>query len=50
MTTAKRFDGFPSRGMFTPVHNAFFSTLLPDIDNIAELKAVYQIAHPRCGD
>lgn len=43
MTTTKRFGGFPSRGMFTPVHNAFFSSLLPDIEDMAELKATLHV-------
>lgn len=34
----KMFSGFPGRGRFTPIHNVFFATLLPDIDDLAELK------------
>lgn len=36
---AKRFDGFPARGKFTAMHNSFFSSLLPQIDDLEELKA-----------
>ncbi len=34
----KQFNGFPARMEFTPVPNLFFSTLLPQITDIAELK------------
>ena len=37
------FRGFPSRLSFTPVPNLFFNRLLPDIDNLAELKLVLHI-------
>ena len=42
----KTFGGFPSgRVEFTPIPNAFFSSLLPEITDIAELKAtLYAIA------
>jgi DNA replication protein len=40
----KNFSGFPSgRVEFTPVPNAFFSALLPDIDDLAELKVTLHI-------
>ena len=39
----KQFDGFPARMQFTPVPNLFFSSLLPQIDNIAELKLTLHI-------
>ncbi|MES0278625.1 MAG: DnaD domain protein [Dehalococcoidales bacterium] len=32
------FDGFPARMQFTRIPNVFFSRLLPQIDDIAELK------------
>ena len=41
----KRFSGFPARTEFTPLPNAFFSNLLLQITDIAELKAtLYLIA------
>lgn len=39
----KQFNGFPARMQFTPVPNLFFSSLLPEIDNISELKVTLQI-------
>ena len=39
----KQFDGFPARMQFTPVPNLFFSTLLPQIKNIAELKVTLHV-------
>jgi len=39
----KRFEGFPSRMRFTAVPNLFFSDLLPQIDDIAELKTTLHI-------
>lgn len=39
----KDFQGFPSRMEFTAVPNVFFSGLLPEIDDIAELKATLHI-------
>jgi len=39
----KQFDGFPARMQFTPVPNLFFSALLPQISDIAELKATLHI-------
>jgi DNA replication protein len=38
-----RFQGFPSRTEFTPVPNAFFGALLPEIDDIDELKVTLHI-------
>ncbi|MEK7354323.1 MAG: DnaD domain protein, partial [Chloroflexota bacterium] len=35
--------GFPARMQFTPVPNLFFSSLLPRINNIAELKVTLHI-------
>lgn len=41
----KQFNGFPARTEFTPVPNAFFSSLLSEIDSLAELKTtLYVIA------
>ena len=41
----KRFSGFPARTEFTPLPNAFFSSLLLQITDMAELKAtLYLIA------
>jgi len=34
----KRFQGFPDRMRYTPVPNIFFTTLLSQIDDLAELK------------
>ena len=34
----KQFDGFPARMEFTSIPNVFFSRLLPQIDDMAELK------------
>jgi DnaD/phage-associated family protein len=34
----KEFSGFPARTQFTPIPNPFFSSLLPQISDIAELK------------
>ena len=39
----KRFDGFPARTEFTPLPNAFFSALLPQITDIAELKVTLHV-------
>ena len=39
----KQFNGFPARMQFTPVPNLFFSSLLPQINNIAELKVTLHI-------
>jgi len=41
----KSFSGFPKRSQFTPIPNAFFSQLLPQIDSLSELKvSLYIIA------
>ena len=34
----KEFTGFPTRMEFTPIPNPFFSSLMPQISDIAELK------------
>ena len=39
----KKFSGFPARTEFTPIPNAFFSSLLPQITDIAELKTTLHI-------
>ncbi len=39
----KGFDGFPGKTMFTPIPNLFFSTVLPQIDDLAELKVTLHI-------
>jgi DNA replication protein len=39
----EQFKGFPAKSQFTAVPNAFFSTLLPQIDDIAELKVTLHI-------
>jgi len=39
----KQFTGFPARMQFTSVPNFFFSTLLPQISDIAELKTTLHI-------
>jgi len=39
----KQFNGFPARMEFTPLPNLFFSALLPEISDIAELKTTLHI-------
>ena len=39
----KEFTGFPAKTQFTPLPNSFFSTLLPQISDIAELKTTLHI-------
>ncbi len=39
----KQFNGFPARMEFTPLPNLFFSALVPEISDIAELKATLHI-------
>jgi DNA replication protein len=39
----EKFGGFPARMQFTPVPNVFFSNLLPQIGDIAELKTTLHI-------
>ena len=38
-----KFQGFPSRTEFTPVPNAFFGTLLAEIDDVDELKVTLHV-------
>jgi DNA replication protein len=39
----KQFQGFPARMEFTAVPNVFFSGLLPEIDDVAELKTTLHV-------
>lgn len=39
----RQFTGFPAKMQFTPLPNFFFSTLLPQISDIAELKTTLHI-------
>ena len=39
----KKFTGFPARMEFTPLPNIFFSTLLPQISDVAELKTTMHV-------
>ena len=39
----KQFEGFPTRMEYTPVPNIFLSSLLPQIEDVAELKATLHI-------
>jgi DNA replication protein len=39
----KKFEGFPARMEYTPLPNVFFSGLLPQIDDMAELKTTLHI-------
>ncbi len=39
----KQFSGFPAKMQFTPIPNVFFSNLLPQISDIAELKTTLHI-------
>jgi len=39
----KQFSGFPARMEFTPIPNVFFSRLLPQISDVAELKTTLHI-------
>ena len=39
----KQFTGFPAKMQFTPLPNSFFSTLLPQISDITELKTTLHI-------
>jgi DNA replication protein len=48
----KQFRGFPSRMEYTPVPGVFFSALLPQIDDIAELKTtlhLFRLLYPKKG-
>jgi len=39
----KQFSGFPAKMQFTPIPNLFFSNLLPQISDIAELKTTLHV-------
>lgn len=39
----KQFSGFPARMEFTPIPNLFFSSLLPQITDMAELKTILYV-------
>ena len=39
----KQFSGFPARMEFTPIPNLFFSSLLPQITDMAELKTILHV-------
>ncbi len=39
----KVFDGFPLKSRFTPIPNIFFSEVLPQIDDLAEIKVTLHI-------
>ena len=39
----KQFDGFPARMEFTSIPNVFFSSLLPQINDMAELKTTLHV-------
>jgi len=39
----KGFSGFPGKTRFTPIPNLFFSAVLPQIDDLAELKVTLHI-------
>jgi len=39
----EQFKGFPARTQYTPIPNVFFSRLMPQINNIAELKTTLHI-------
>jgi DNA replication protein len=39
----KKFSGFPDRMRYTPVPNVFFSTVLSEVDDLAELKVTLHL-------
>lgn len=43
MNAAKRFAGFSTRTGFTPIPNPFFSALLPEIQDLSELRVTLHI-------
>jgi len=48
----KQFNGFPARMKFTPIPNLFFSSLLPQISDLAELKVtlhIFWLLYPKKG-
>ena len=42
-TSGRAFTGFPTRGRFTPVHNVFFTAVLPHIGDVAELRVTLHV-------
>lgn len=48
----KQFGGFPARMRFTPIPNVVFSTILPEVEDIHELKVllhVFELIYPKKG-
>ena len=48
----KQFNGFPVKTSYTPLPNVFFSSVLPEITDIAELKVtlhIFEIIYPKRG-
>ncbi len=46
------FNGFPARMLFTPIPNLVFSSLMPQITDIAELKVlltIFELIYPKKG-
>ena len=39
----RKVEGFPAKARFTPVPDLFFSAVLPDIDDLAELKVTLHV-------
>ena len=39
----KPFSGFPARAEVTPIPNLFFATVMPQVDDIAELKTILHV-------
>jgi len=44
----KRFDGFPARMEYAAIPSMFFSSLLPEIDDLAELKTTLHVLAALC--
>ena len=48
----KQFNGFPAKSVFTPLPGIFFSSLIPQISDIAELKVtlyIFEALYPKKG-
>jgi DnaD/phage-associated family protein len=48
----KQFTGFPVKSKYTPLHNIFFSSLLPEITEMAELRVtlhIFELLYPKRG-
>ncbi|MCL0078681.1 DnaD domain protein [Dehalococcoidia bacterium] len=43
MNAPKRFPGFPTRTGFTPIPNPFFSAVLPEIQDLSELRVTLHV-------